>query len=169
MLIAILISAVLKIIRFYKHGLNALKGLWNVLEITIIVLFLVCTAMYIIRWRMINKAMDKFKENQNMFVNFSHIAVWDEIFNILLATVIFLTTLRLLKILSYSKRMNRLGYVLAEVSRDLFGCVIIFLILYSAFVLFGYLIFGQELDTYKDVFSTAVTLDKRRDRSEQYQ
>jgi hypothetical protein len=118
---------------------------------------------------MINKAMDKFKENQNMFVNFSHIAVWDEIFNILLATVIFLTTLRLLKILSYSKRMNRLGYVLAEVSRDLFGCVIIFLILYSAFVLFGYLIFGQELDTYKDVFSTAVTLDKRRDRSEQYQ
>ena len=56
-----------------------------------------------------------------MFVNFSHIAVWDEIFNILLATVIFLTTLRLLKIISYSKRMNRLGYVLAEVSRDLRG------------------------------------------------
>jgi hypothetical protein len=44
-LIAILISAVLKIIRFYKHGLKALKGLWNVLEITIIVLFLVCTAI----------------------------------------------------------------------------------------------------------------------------
>jgi hypothetical protein len=65
------------------------------------------------------KAMDKFKENQNMFVNFSHIAVWDEIFNILLATVIFLTTLRLLKIISYSKRMNRLGYVLAEVSREI--------------------------------------------------
>jgi hypothetical protein len=47
---------------------------------------------------------------------------------------------------------------------DLFGCFIIFLIIYSAFVLFGYLIFGQELDTYKDVFSSAVTLDKRRDR-----
>jgi len=157
-LIAILISVAFKLVGFYKHGLKALKGLWNILEITIIVLFLVCTAMYIVRWRMINKAMDKFKENKNMFVNFSHIAIWDEIFNILLATVIFLTTLRLLKILSYSKRMNRLGYIISEVSRDLFGCFIIFLIIYSAFVLFGYLIFGRELDTYKDVFSTAVTL-----------
>jgi len=157
-LIASLLSAIFKIIDFYKHGSKKLKDLWNLLEIIIIVLFLVCTAMYIIRWLMINKALGKFDENKHMFVNFSHIALWDEIFNFFLASVIFLTTLKLMKILSYNERINQLWYVLAEVSRELFGFLIIFLIIYLAFVVVGYLIFGHQLETYRTIFASSGTL-----------
>lgn len=114
--------------------------------------------MYIGRWVMINYSMEKFETNKNKFVNFSHIASWDEIFNILLAFIIFLTTFRIMRVLSYNERMNQLGYVLAYVSRDLCGCFVMFSLVYSAFIIFGHLIFGRQLDTYKDLFVSSTTL-----------
>ena len=157
-LLGIIIFAVRKIVCLYQHGKKLLKELWNILDLLIIVLFLICTVMYIGRWVMINYSMEKFETNKNKFVNFSHIASWDEIFNILLAFIIFLTTFRIMRVLSYNERMNQLGYVLAYVSRDLCGCFVIFLLVYSAFIIFGYLIFGRQLETYKDLFVSSTTL-----------
>jgi hypothetical protein len=53
---------------------------------------------------------------------------------------------------------NQLWYVLAEVSRELFGFLIIFLIIYLAFVVVGYLIFGHQLETYRTIFASFGTL-----------
>ena len=157
-LIGMLIFSVRKVINLYRYGKQILKDIWNILDIFIILLFFVCTALYLTRWIMIDYAMKKFGENKNKFVNFSHIAYWDELFNIVLATIIFLISLRLMKVLSYNRRVNRMGYIFSHVSRDLCGCLIMFLIIYLAFVVFGHLIFGRQLETYKSLFVSSTTL-----------
>ena len=157
-LVGIIIFTIHKCINFSRHGTKLLKRLWNVLDVIIIILFYVCLVMYIGRWLMINDAMDKFHENKNKFVNFSHIAYWDELFNILLAGVIFITTFRVMRVLSYNERISQLGRVLSHVSTDLSGCFIMFLIVYTSFVSFGHLVFGRHLDTYKNMFVSSTTL-----------
>ncbi|CAC5393777.1 unnamed protein product [Mytilus coruscus] len=107
---------------------------------------------------MINAAMDEFEKNKNKFVNFSHIASWDELFNIVLAFTICLTTFRIMRILSYNERINQLGNVLTHVSRDLCGCFVISFLVYTAFILSGHLFFGRYLETYKDLFVSSTTL-----------
>lgn len=63
-----------------------------------------------------------------------------------------------MKVLSYNRRVNRMGYIFSHVSRDLCGCLIMFLIIYLAFVVFGHLIFGRQLETYKSLFVSSTTL-----------
>lgn len=142
----------------YRNGKKSFKEIWNVLDIVIIILFFLSVIMYIGQCLMIKDALEKFHENNQKFVNFSHIVLWNEMLNISLAFVIFLTTFRLMKVLSYNARINQLGVVLSHVIRDLLGCFVMFLIVYSAFVSFGYLIFGRYLETYKNLFISSTTL-----------
>ncbi|XP_063447743.1 polycystin-2-like protein 2 [Mytilus trossulus] len=157
-LIGIIVFSVHKFIWFRRYGKKMWKELWHVLDILIIMLFFVATIMYIGRWIMINKAMKEWENHKNKFVNFSHIASWDELFNIFLAFIIFLTTFRIMRVLSYNERINQFGQVLAHVSRDLCGCFVMFVMVYVAFVTFGHLIFGRHLETYKNLFVSSTTL-----------
>ncbi|XP_052068766.1 polycystin-2-like [Mytilus californianus] len=157
-LLGIIIFSVHKCLLFRRNGKKMLKELWHVLDILIIILFFVATVMYIGRWIMINLAMNKWENDKNKFVNFSHIASWDELFNVFLAFIIFLTTVRIMRVLSYNERINQFGKVLAHVSRDLCGCFVMFLMVYIAFVTFGHLIFGRHLETYKNLFVSSTTL-----------
>ncbi|CAC5383754.1 unnamed protein product [Mytilus coruscus] len=135
-LIGILIFSVHKCLLFRRNGKKMFKELWHVLDILIIILFFVATVMYIGRWIMINLAMDEWENHKNKFVNFSHIASWDELFNVFLAFIIFLTTVRIMRVLSYNERINQFGKILAHVSRDLCG----------------------HLETYKTLFVSSTTL-----------
>ncbi|XP_071131885.1 uncharacterized protein [Mytilus edulis] len=157
-LIGILIFSVHKCLLFRRNGKKMFKELWHVLDILIIILFFVATVMYIGRWIMINLAMDEWEKHKNKFVNFSHIASWDELFNVFLAFIIFLTTVRIMRVLSYNERINQFGKILAHVSHDLCGCFVMFLIMYVAFFTFGHLIFGRHLETYKNLFVSSTTL-----------
>ena len=157
-LVGIIVFAVRKAISFHKRKIKTVEDIWDVLDILIILMFFICTIMYIGRWIMIDYSMTKFAENKNKFVNFSHIATWDDIFNIFLSIIIFLISFRIMRVLSYSETINQLGNVLRHVSWDLCGCFILFLIVYLAFLGFGYLIFGRQLETYKTLFVASTTL-----------
>ncbi|CAG2212910.1 PKD1L2 [Mytilus edulis] len=157
-LIGIFIFSVNKCILIRRNGKKLFKELWHILDMLIIILFFICTVMYIGRWIMINMAMKEWENHKNKFVNFSHIASWDELFNIFLAFIIFLTTFRIMRVLSYNERINQFGKILGHVSRDLCGCFVMFLIVYVAFFTFGHLIFGRYLETYKNLFVSSTTL-----------
>ncbi|CAG2190589.1 PKD2 [Mytilus edulis] len=102
--------------------------------------------------------MDAFHKNMYKFVNFGHLATWDEMLNVVIAMLIFLTTIRLMRVLNYSTRVTQLATVLSHVAKDLFGCLILFSIVYMAFVGFGHLIFGRHLVTYKTLLVSVTTI-----------
>ena len=43
------------------------------------------------------------------YVNFVTISVWDQMFTVILATVVFLATIKMIKMLRFNKRMGMLG------------------------------------------------------------
>lgn len=156
--IGISIFCVKKIIYIHRTGKKSLQDIWNILDIVIISLFLLCTITYIGRLVNISLSMDKFQRNKLKFVNFSHIVLWDDLFNIFLACDIFFITLRLMRILNFNNRINHMGYIFSHVSKDVSGCLCMFVVVHLAFVCFGYLIFGRHLETYKNMFVAATTL-----------
>ncbi|CAG2234855.1 PKD1L2 [Mytilus edulis] len=158
LLIGMVVFAVSKIMYIRRHGKRTFRELWHILDVMITILFFICCIMYIGRWIMINAAMDEFEKNKNKFVNFSHIASWDKLFNVFLAFTISLTTFRIMRILSYNDRINQLGTVLSNAGRDLCGCFIMFFLVYAAFIISGHLLFGRHLETYKNLFVSSTTL-----------
>lgn len=157
-LLGIFIFTVFKITYFCRNGKSKIKELWHSVDITIILLFFICFALYIVRTLIMKYTMTKFEEDRNKFVEFGLIAYWDEIFNIFLSCLIFLTTFRIMKILGYSDRINQLGRVLQHATWDLLGCFLVFFVVYTAFLISGHLLFGRYLDTYKNLMVSSTTL-----------
>ncbi len=56
------------------------KSFWNVVELTSVVISFIAVILYFIRLTYTNEAMALFKENDRVFINFYHIAVWDNLF-----------------------------------------------------------------------------------------
>lgn len=157
-IIGMVTVAIKKIVYLRRHRLAAFKNVWNVLDLIIVSFFFICIVTYIGRSAMISYAMNKFKKSKLKFVNFQHIVVWDDLFNTFLAGIVFCITFRIMRVLQFSERINHMGYIFSYVSRDICGCLLMFFFVYIAFVMSGYLIFGRQLDTYRNIFVSATTL-----------
>jgi hypothetical protein len=156
--IGFIIFMIKMIISIKKQGRKFFKEFWNITDLIIVILFFCGFIMYMGRSIMINKSMDKFLKNRYRFVNFNHIATWDDMLNVVIATLIFLTTIRLMRVLNYNTRVTQLASVLSHVAKDLIGCFIMFFIVFMAFVCFGYLIFGRYLETYRTLLVSITTI-----------
>lgn len=85
------------------------------------------------------------------FYNFQRIAVWDEVFQILLAFAIFSSILKLIHILRFNRRMSMLARTLKLSARELSAFSLVFGIVLLAFVGSGHLMFGAGVRGFKTV------------------
>jgi polycystin 1L2 len=92
------------------------------------------------------------------FYNFQRIAVWDDIFQILLAFAIFASILKLIHILRFNRRMSMLAGTLKLSARDLLAFSLVFGIALVSFVGTGYLMFGANVRGFKTVLTGFETL-----------
>lgn len=141
-----------------KRQLKVFEDRWQILNWTCLVLTITAIAMFTTRWIFTKMTIDNFTKNKYKFVNFSHIAVWDEILASFIAFLVFLATFRLMQILNYNQRITQLTAVLNHCSRDLTACFIMFAIVFFAYVSVGYLLFGRVLHTYRNLLIAMTTI-----------
>lgn len=144
-------------------GWSALiKMPWNIVDCLSIIIAYSALAAFIIRMEDTNTAITMFYEDKstgaNRFINYGHIVVWDTVFNVLLAVLVFLSTLKILKILGYNKRFTEITAVISRAGRELLTFGALLITLFFAFVSFAYLLFGSKLVGYKSMFKTCVSL-----------
>lgn len=148
---------------FKKEGfLRFVREPWNAVDCMCTLFACSCLVTFVLRMKYTNKAMDMFYEDKlsgaNRFINYGHIVMWDNVFNVLFAIVLFVSTIQILKILGYNKRFTEVIAVLTKAGRDLFAFGIVFVIIFVAFVLCAYLLFGSKLEAYKSIYDTCGTL-----------
>ena len=88
------------------------------------------------------------------FINFQSLALYDEFFGYMTAIVVFLASIQFLKLLQFNKKMNMLGDTVRVATKDLKVFSIAFLLYFFAFVIAGYLLFGQQLATYNGIIQS---------------
>ncbi|CAG2248795.1 PKD1L2 [Mytilus edulis] len=134
------------------------KSVWNILDCSCISLSFVCISMYAGRHILASQTMEKFKEDPKQFINFQHIAIWDLLFNLLHATLLSFSTLRLVGILGYDKRVGNILLVFNNCAKDLFWFGIFILYVFLCYAALGYLLFGKYIESYRDIFESMGTL-----------
>lgn len=154
-----LVAQIVRVVYYlYKRRLQFFKSTWCVLDLVGIFLSLVAIAMYAGRMLLANQTLAKFKEDPKAFVNFQHIAYWDNLLIVFIGLLVFLGTTRLLGILGYDKRIGQVFRVFDNCAWDLLWFGIFFLCLFAFYAILGYLLFGRDLDSYYDIFESLGTL-----------
>jgi polycystin 1L2 len=151
-MIFFIISTCLLIFRIYKEGWRFLKNSWNIVDLLCSFLAILGIVFWSLRYAYANEALDRYYDNKLDFIQFQHIAFWDNAFAVVMGILVFIATIRILQILGYNRRMTQLIAVISGASKDLSGFAIVFGIIYFAYVMAGYLLFGKISTSYRSLF-----------------
>ncbi|XP_064595268.1 polycystin-1-like protein 2 [Liolophura sinensis] len=155
MFIFLLAVAVVKLVlKMVKHGVKYLYDFWHVVDFVSLVSCFVAVAMYGLRKFSTEMALHRFQLDGRQFVSFQQVTFWDNMMVAMVGLVTFTCTIRTVKILGFSRRLDAILTVLSMALRDLFYFSLMFLIFLMAFVACGYFMFGQDLKAYQTVLTT---------------
>ncbi|KAK3599286.1 hypothetical protein CHS0354_028642 [Potamilus streckersoni] len=151
-------NTVLIILKLRKQKRSYFRDTWQVIDILAVIGCYVAIVLYFIRFKLAMDTIARFNDDKKKFVNFQHIAIWDEAVVLIIGLLIFVATIRFLKIIGFSKRVHALVNVFKYAGEDLisFGAIFVtFLVVYAAF---GYLLFGSKLELYRSFHEALSTL-----------
>ncbi|ESP04004.1 hypothetical protein LOTGIDRAFT_156607 [Lottia gigantea] len=158
LLVYIIIYVIMIIIDLAKERLRYFRSFWNVVEVTMMAVAIITIAMYAIREKFTSDALAKYADNNRLFVNFYHVALWDGIFVMFLGLLTAIATLRLIKALGHSKLTIKIYTVLWQSSRVLPGLAFYIITMLLSFSFAGLLLFGRMSTGYKSFFYCLETL-----------
>ncbi|KAK3089545.1 hypothetical protein FSP39_004480 [Pinctada imbricata] len=158
-IIYIIYMTVRPILKIKKDGCRKFfKDIWNWIDLVCAILSYSLIAVFGVRLNYAKQAMAKYYEelakpnSEKDIINFQHIVVWDNVFNIILGILVFIITLRVLRILGYNRRLQEVSSVVSHASTELIGFVIVFGIIFSAYISLGFLLF-TTIEEYKSLFA----------------
>lgn len=99
-----------------------------------------------------------FKKTQgNEYMKFQYVALWNQLFTYIVGWVVFLATLKFMKLLRFNKRMSLLSTTLRESAPGLLNFSLVFWIFFLAFVQVFYLLYFKQLQEFSNFVTGAET------------
>ena len=93
-----------------------------------------------------------------MYVDFFLPVLWDTIYGYILACLVFVLSIRLLRVLGYNQRVTMLATVLARSGPALVGYSLVFFVILSAYVSAGHVMFVTSMEQFRSILSTYSSL-----------
>ena len=143
-----IIEEVLEII---KRGVAYFKGVWNQLDIIVVLLSVVNQSLNLYTYFTVEKEIVKLLSEPDIYADFQGLGNASEMFKSVVAICVFFSWVKLFKYISFNKLTN----TLSKCSTDILGFMVMFFIVFFAFAQLGYLMFGSSLLDYS-TFGTAV-------------
>lgn len=140
--------------KIQKHRLSYFKTFWNVLDVLILVIAIVCIAFDIYRTSKVNDLLEGLLANDSQFVDFDFLCYWQTVFNGAIAFMVFLSWVKIFKYVSFNKTMTQLSLTLSRCAKDVTGFAIMFFIVFLAYAQLGFLIFGTQIQAYSTFSET---------------
>ena len=119
-------------------------SLWNILDIVIILLSIVCGIFDLYRQVKVDNLLESLLKDPNKYVDFSFLCYWTTNFNITIGWIVFFAWIKIFKYASFNKTMTQLSLTLSKAAKDLTGFTIMFFIVFMAYAQLGYLVFGTQ-------------------------
>jgi hypothetical protein len=148
----IIIIVTIKWIQQMKEGkCHAFKQFWNIIDFILCLCSYVAIVVWICKYVTTKQALQIYYNDKSRFINFQHIIVWEHIYNSILGILCFVSTIRLLRALGYNKRLTEIATVLRVGGAQIVQFFILFFYYFIAFVLLGFLLFGQVVYEWRNV------------------
>uniref|UniRef100_A0A1I8GMZ4 PLAT domain-containing protein n=2 Tax=Macrostomum lignano TaxID=282301 RepID=A0A1I8GMZ4_9PLAT len=151
-----LLGMIIKELRnIYKQRKAYFWSIWNLAELFILFGSVLSIAAYAYVIYETSKLTEEFsKYGGNVYLNFQYVAFWNEYLTYFTAFIVFVSTLKFIRLLRFNKRMGMMGDVVRIAAKDIRQFFIMFFIMFCAFVQTFHLIFLQRLYGYSTFLYT---------------
>ncbi|PAA70221.1 hypothetical protein BOX15_Mlig009158g1 [Macrostomum lignano] len=145
-------------IEIKRNKLDYFKSFWNWLDILVIVISLVCACFNVYRTIAVGKKLTSLLQDENKYPDFDFLSYWQQQFNHGIAITVFFAWVKIFKYISFNKTMTQLSSTLGACAKDLLGFAVMFFIIFFAFAQLGYLIFGTQVQDFREFQQAIFTL-----------
>ena len=130
------------------------KEYWNYGELSIIGVSYAAIVMYIYRYVKTLEILDIFDKTMgNGYISMDFVAYLDEMFGYMISFVCFVSTLKLIKLLRFNRRMGMLSATISRCWDELSGFLIAFIITFIAFVQMFYILLYKNMVDFHNFIS----------------
>lgn len=143
---------------FVKKGREHLKNPWSVLEIFVTLLSLSAVGLYFTRLKFTKDALRDMNNDHSGFVSFHYTAFLDEWLKCIMGIIVFLSFLKLFRLLRFNRRMSLLQQVLKRCFIQLISFLFMFALAFLAFALLACLVFGQAMEGFGTFLTSCASL-----------
>ncbi|KAK2546861.1 Polycystic kidney disease protein 1-like 2, partial [Acropora cervicornis] len=143
---------------FIKKGKEHLKDPWGVLEIFVTLLSLSAVGLYFARMKFRDDALDTMRATRSGFVSFHYTAFLDEWLKCIMGIIVFLSFIKMFRLLRFNRRMSMLQQVLKRCIGQLVSFMFMFALAFLAFALLASLVFGQSMEGFGTFFKSCASL-----------
>ena len=143
---------------FVKKGREHLKNPWSVLEMFVTLLSLSAVGLYFARMKFTNDALRDMNNDHSGFVSFHYTAFLDEWLKCIIGIIVFLSFLKLFRLLRFNRRLSLLQQVLKRCFTQLISFLFMFALAFLAFALLACLVFGQAMEGFGTFLRSCASL-----------
>lgn len=151
-MIIIFILIARQINKYKQVKINYFKNFWNYVNLSLFILSLASLPIYLYKiYSMYDLAKLK---NLN---NISRLTQWNDILSILLAFCSFLSIIKLIELLKNNSKLKYLTLVVENSLKELISLIVVFVILWLAFVQLMYIVYNEQLYGYSTFIKSMET------------
>ncbi|XP_037093243.1 uncharacterized protein LOC119113030 [Pollicipes pollicipes] len=137
--------------RARKQKKQYMSDPWNYLELGVIVLGYTAIVFYLYRMFLASKIVDTYKKTRGRgYIKLQYVTYLDEVFGYMIGFLVFFGTLKFIKLLRFNKRMGFLTSTLKQCAGDLWGFIVIFLVIFCSFSFTFFLLFGYAMEDFSN-------------------
>lgn len=140
--------------RVHRLRSRFFRSFWNWVEIFQVLVSVVAVVMNIVRSDKAVSTVRKLKENLYANVNFQEVIAWTEAENGVLGILVFIVTLKLLRLIRYNAHVAVFSKTLKVSSKLLRSYTVVLAVGFMAFLHFGVLIFGTGSEKYSTILKS---------------
>lgn len=145
LIVLILLYSIYKEIKELRQvRLQYFKDVWNVIEIAFICFTIATIVIFFFKSEYIRRLLVKVQENPYARMSFDYVALWTDIESVFLALVIFLATMKFLRILKFNKHIAIMAKSISISKGPMISYSIVFIVVLVAFAIMGHMIFGRS-------------------------
>jgi len=145
-------------IEIKKHKFSYFKSFWNILDILVISIAIVCVAFNIYRTLKVDELLTDLLDKPDQYADFEFLSYGQTQFDNAIAIAVFLAWIKIFKYISFNKTMTQLSSTLGKCAKDLAGFAVMFFIIFLAFTQLGYLLFGTQVKDFSNFQNSFFTL-----------
>jgi uncharacterized membrane protein (DUF485 family) len=150
--------AIEEILEIRIHKLKYFLEFWSLLDVSIILLGVICLIYDIYRTIAVSMSLDALLANPAQYPEFDTLISGQTSFNNAMAILTFVCWIKFFKYVSFNKTMNQLSETLGRCAKDLIGFGVMFFIVFFAYVQLGYLLFGAQIFDYSTMSNAMFAL-----------
>ena len=158
-LIIVIVFIVKEVRKLRKARREYFREFWNWMELVVIALSVTGIVMYFYRYYVARTLTQEFEDSHgNAYMNFQYVQYWNELLTYMIGWLVFLATIKFLKLLRFNRRVSVLASTLRNGAKPLASYLIVFSTTFFAFVVLFWGLFGTTILDYSTVIYTAETL-----------